>query len=162
KSGDLELMGIILYRKALVLKYTSGEKETLDIFFEAEKAFEKTGNLKRLSDCESAISDFYQNNLSNYQRAMEYCLKAMKLEDDMNLEASYIDNLMSLAGLYSLIGDHANALEQLKLAEAKLKQTNGSRNQYYSLENSLGEDYRLSGKYPEAIRAYNLAIQYNP
>ena len=162
KLEDAEVNGVLLFRTGMKIKYTSGNKDALDSLLKAEAVFEKAGNRRRLLDCETSIADFYQDNLTNYPVAMEYFLKSTRLAEDLNLEGPVIDNLTSLGILYSSVGDQVNGLKMLKRVEDQLKRTNGTKNQYYTLYNSLGEAYRLSGKYPEAIRTYNLAIEHKP
>ena len=93
---------------------------------------------------------------------MEYLLKAIQSAERSNYVFGQIDIFRSLGTLYSFIGDHTNALRYLKKAEVEFKRTNGTTKQYSYLQNSLGEAYRLSGKYPEAIQAYKLAIENAP
>jgi tetratricopeptide (TPR) repeat protein len=80
----------------------------------AEAAFEKSNNYVFLADCQKAIGDVYQNDLSNYPLAMEYLLKAIQSAERANYVLRQIDIFRSLGSLYSYIGDHTNALLYLK------------------------------------------------
>ncbi len=161
KMGDPELTGVLLYRAGMIIRNTTAKKDALDSLLKAEDALEKSGNINRLLDCWSQIADFNQNTVDNYPLAMEYLLKIIQTSEQRNLNTHYTDALIRLGGIYSIMGDHANALLVLEKARVAIKNSNDSKKSlFYALYNELGEEYRLSGRYPEAIQAYQLSIKY--
>jgi signal transduction histidine kinase/tetratricopeptide (TPR) repeat protein len=162
KMDDPELNGVLLYRFGLVILHTNPDKSAIDSLKKAEAAFEKSGSYKRLLDCQSQMVSYYQQYVSNYPMAMEYLLKYIQLSEKLNLSSYYIDGLTNLGALYSFIGDHEKSLETLEKARAEIKRLKVNKGLISQLQNSLGEEYRLSGRYPEAIQAYLLAIENNP
>jgi signal transduction histidine kinase/tetratricopeptide (TPR) repeat protein len=162
KMDDPELNGVLLYRFALFILHTTADKSLLDSLSKAEEAFEKSGSYERLLDCHSVIVTYYQQYISNYPMAMEYLLKYIHLSEKLNLPSYYIDGLTNLGALYSFIGDHEKSMATLEKARSEIKKVKVSKALISQLQNSLGEEYRLSGRYPEAIQAYQLSIENNP
>ena len=161
KMDDPELDGVLLFRNGLIIVRTNPGKSPIDSFKKAEQAFEKSGSYKRILDCQSLIFQYYQQYVDNYPLAMENILKYIQLSEKLNLPSYYIDGLTNLAALYTVIGDHDKALAVLEKVRTEIEKGKATKNQIYLLQNSLGEVYRLSGRYPEAIQAYKLAIEYN-
>ncbi|HEY2648839.1 MAG TPA: ATP-binding protein [Puia sp.] len=161
KMDDPELDGVLLYRFGLRIKRTSGDKSAIDSLKKAEKAFEKSGNQYRLLGCRIEIAEFYQNYIDNYPLAMEYDLKTLHLAERLNLHSAYIDAMTSLGALYNVIGDREKALAVLEKVKSEIKDGKATKSQVSLLHNSLGEVYRLSGRYTEAIQAYKVAMENN-
>jgi signal transduction histidine kinase len=159
KTDDPELNGILAYRFALIIQFGGRDKSALDSFSRAEEIFKKSGFHNRLLDCQSAMALYYSQVVSNYPMSMEYLLKYIRLSEKINSPTHYIDGLTSLGVLYTQIGDHEKALATLEKARAEMNKVKTTNNQINALQNSLGEEYRISGRYPEAIQAYNLAIE---
>ena len=161
KTGNPELVGFILYRLGNRIEHTTGSsKESLSYYLRAEEALGKSGNYKMLSDFQTVIADFYQVNLSNYPLAMEYLLKSLHSAEKAHSPSRILNNWMGLGTLYSLIGDHANALVYLEKTAIELKKGKGSKIENAALQTNLGEAFRLSGRYSEAIKAYKLALEF--
>ncbi len=159
KSGNPELMGVAYYRKGLSISASTGGKEALDYLKKAQTLFENSKNYERVLDVQTQIGNYYVGKGSNYALAMEYFLAALQTSEKVNYPSGRINILSYLGGLYSSMGDYNNAMVTLQKAEAEFKIAKGTVNQFTYLQNSLGEAYRLSGHYPEAIKAYKLALQ---
>ena len=158
---DQELNGVLLYRFGLIIMRESGDKSALDSLLKAEEILEKSGSYNRLLECQSQIASYYQQYVSNYPMALEYLLRYIQMSEKVNSPAHYIDGLTSLGALYSFIGDHEKALAELEKGMAEMNKMLVTKGQISQLQNSLGEEYRLSGRYPEAIKAYKLALETN-
>ena len=160
KLGDPELIGYVDLKFGEIFN-TNGDSKALDYLKKAEQAFEKSGSYWLLARCQNIIAYVNQNNLSNYPLAMEYILKAIHSAETANSPSRLNDGWMGLGNLYSLLGDNNNALVWLKKVEAEINKGNRNNETYSLLQISLGEAYRLSGKYPEAISAYKQAIKFS-
>ena len=160
KLGDPELIGYVILRVGQILML-SGDSKALDYLKKAEQAFEKSGSYWLLARCQNSIAVLYQINLSNYPLAMEYYLKNIRSAETAHSPSRLIEGWIGLGSLYALLGDNNNAVVWLKKAETEINKGNYNNYTYYLLQNSLGEAYRLSGKYPEAIAAYKQAIKFN-
>ena len=85
---------------------------------------------------------------------MEYFLAELKSAEEANDTLSLINSWSNLGSNYSYMGDQDNALIYLLKAETASKKL-GDKNIEAGLQASIGERYRLMGRYPEAIIAYN-------
>jgi len=156
--GNQELIGYFNLRVGQILMLNDDTK-SLDYLKKAEQAFEKSGSYWLLARCQNSIASLYQLILSNYPLAMEYSLKTIRSAETANSPSRLIEGWMGLGSLYALLGDNNNAVVWLKKAETEINKGNYNNYTYYLLQNSLGEAYRLSEKYLEAIAAYKLAIK---
>ncbi len=157
KIGNYELQARAQYylgNKFITTNYKKG----LLHFSKAEEIAENSGNKILLSRYQSNIGNFFLSILSDYAKAMEYYLKALRSAEQVNDTVSLIYCWSNLAAVYSYLGDHSNALTFLRKAEEANNKL-GDNVAEYNLQNSIGESYRLMGKYPEAITAYNKAIE---
>ena len=95
----------------------------------------------------------YHVSLSNYPKAMEYCMKALEAAEAANDLGSLIWVWNNLGSLYLYLGDYENSLLYLGKA-SNANKVYGDANLEALIQSSMGESYRLTGKYPEAIHAY--------
>lgn len=155
-TGDLEMQAQILSYLGSTIA-SRGNNKGLSYLFQAEELIRKSGNKVRLCSIQLSTGDIYQIYLSNYVKAMEYYLKGLHTAEGTNDPKSLITAWTDLGSLYALMGDQATALTYLLKAENANKKL-GNRTLEGNLQNSIGERYRLSKHYPEAIAAYNKSI----
>ncbi|MEO7049063.1 MAG: ATP-binding protein [Ferruginibacter sp.] len=155
KTGNLELQQRVLYSMGGIFE-GNDNKKALSYFLQAENMAKKSGNKVLLSTSQNAIGSFYQSYLSDYAKAMEYTLKGLHNAEETNYPLRLISSWMNLGTLYSYMGDQDIALIYLLKAENANKRL-GNKLYEAALQNAIGERYRLMGKYPEAIIAYNKA-----
>lgn len=124
---------------------------------EAESLAIKMDNKKLLSLAQWSVAEVSRNS-SNCARAMEYCLKSEKSAEEANCLSCKVFSWLQLAYLYALIGDYAKSNEYYeKQTEAiSLLGFNGSFVAHRL--NGLGENYRLTGNYPEALYYYQQSL----
>ena len=155
KSGDLELQANVLWRMASgISDVAQGEA----LLLKADSIAKLTGDFKLQVNVSSHVGGFYQNRVTNYAKAMEYFLAELSSAEEANDTISLINSWQNLGTLYSYLGDQDNALIYLQKAENANKRL-GNKQIEYNLQNAIGERYRLMGKYPEAIIAYNKFIE---
>ena len=156
KLGDPGLIGYVSFRYGRRMTL-SGNKDGLSYFLKAERIFENIHHHKRLAFCQQSIAYVYSSILSSYPSAMEYLLKAKESAEKAGSSYALYMISKSSASVHLMLGDYDNALANCKEAEAELKKA-GAGPKNSSLFNTFGEVYRLSGKYSEAIKAYEQAI----
>ena len=148
--NNKELAAYILYVKA---GNNTTTQEQLVKFIEAAEAFSKTNNKIMLAASYIGATVIYHVSLSNYPKAMEYCMKALEAAEAANDLGSLIWVWNNLGSLYLYLGDYENSLLYLGKA-SNANKVYGDANLEALIQSSMGESYRLTGKYPEAIHAY--------
>jgi two-component system, NtrC family, sensor kinase len=137
------------------LKELTGESQAgLAYSLKAEAAAQGTQDKKLIARVQLSISGIYENSMGDYAKAMDWTLKAEKIGEEINDLGTLAASWSSLAAIYLAIGDKANSLAYYKKALMANKILD-NKNLEFSLLNRIGEMYRLSGNYPEAIKAYN-------
>ncbi|HWC53931.1 MAG TPA: tetratricopeptide repeat protein, partial [Chitinophagaceae bacterium] len=155
--ADPELTASVLFVDGTI-KMTSNPKAALEAFKQAEEAVTKASNKRLYQFLLLGIEEIYSTSLSDYPSSMQYCLKLLQAAQETNDLYFKIIGWADIGSIYFSIGNQAEALRYFKMAEDANKKY-GNKNLESSLQTSIGEGYRLSGKYPEAIEAYNLSIQ---
>ena len=152
KMGDPRLKAFILSRKG----DDFNSPKSLQYNLEAEKIATQIGNQRLLSSIEADIGNYYIIQLSDYPKSLEYFLKGLTAAEQANDLAMKVYIWRNLGTLYANLGDQDKALEYFGDASQANKLL-GSNSIECLLQQSLGESYRLSGKYREAIQAYKLS-----
>ncbi|MBS1574397.1 MAG: tetratricopeptide repeat protein, partial [Bacteroidetes bacterium] len=162
QAGDInksidnkELSAYILYVNAT---NTSSAQDQLSKFLEAADAFSNINNKRMLAACYNSIVIIYQQYLSDYPKAMEYSMKAVEAAEASNDLGYLIRAWDNLGSLYTAMGDYENGLLYLGKASNANKEY-GNANIESILQIDMGECYRFTGKYPQAIHAYTEALK---
>lgn len=159
-SKNPDLIGLTFYRHALIIEYkTDDTKKSLEFLVKAAEALQKSNNYKLLTNCLVKIANTYTIYLSNYPLAIEYLYKAINSAEKSNIPTLLISTLLSFGNLYALTGDYSNALVYIEKARVEMVKSKTEQFYYSSVQTNLGEVYRLSGRYPEAIKAYQSSIE---
>jgi len=132
---------------------TGESKQALEYAFKAEAAAQKTSNKALISRRQTGVSALYANSVGDYTKAMEWALKAEKNAEEANDLNALAASWSSIATIFTNIGDQSNAILYYKKALNANKKL-GNQTLEFNLLNRIGEMYRLSGRYPEAIKAY--------
>jgi len=149
------LSAYILYVKAT---NNSVSQYQLSKFLEAADAFSNINNKRMLAACYNSIVIIYQQYLSDYPKAMEYSMKAVEAAEASNDLGYLIRAWDNLGSLYTVMGDYENGLLYLGKASNANKKY-GNANIESILQIDMGECYRFTGKYPQAIHAYMEAVK---
>jgi signal transduction histidine kinase len=154
KMDDPGLKVFILSRKGII----PNSPNSLQYNLEGEKIATEIGNQRLLATIESVIGSYYFNTLIDYPKSLEYSLKGLAAAEQANDLGAKISIWRNLGTLYAILGDQDKALQYFREA-SKANKLLGSNSIESFLQNALGESYRLSGKYAEAIEAYKLSNQ---
>lgn len=138
---------------ASINNQTGNGKQALEYALKAEAAAQKTQNKALISRRQTAVAALYSNSVSDYTRAMEWALQAEKNGEEANDLSALAASWSAIATIFTNIGDQSNAIAYYKKALGANKRL-GNQALEFNLLNRLGEMYRLTGKYPEAIKAY--------
>ena len=132
---------------------TGESKQALEYAFKAEAAAQKTTNKALISRRQAGISGLYSTSVGDYTKAMEWALKAEKNAEEANNLNALAGSWAGIATIFTNIGDQSNAILYYKKALDANKKL-GNQALEFNLLNRIGEMYRLTGKYTEAIKAY--------
>ncbi|HEY2582819.1 MAG TPA: tetratricopeptide repeat protein [Mucilaginibacter sp.] len=132
-------------------------REALFYYLKADSVAMKLDDKKLIARCQTSLSSLYQNSFGDLAKAMDWALKAEKSAEDANDLRSKATAWSAIAGIYTTLGDQENALAYYKKSLGANK-TLGNSALEFSLLNRIGEMYRLTGKYPEALKAYREGI----
>ena len=149
KTRDLKIKALILYRKGQV----PNSPQQLQNWLEAENIATQAGYQRLLPIIYNSLGLYYLQTLTNYPKCLEYYLKnldAAERTDDLYWK---ISSWRGLGSLYAGLGDQEKALQYFGQA-SKANKLLGSKNIESELQEALGESYRLSGQYRQAIDAY--------
>jgi len=135
-------------------RITGVGKGSLAYDLKAEAAAQTTQNKKLIAKRQIAISGVYANSLGDFTKAMDWALKAEKNSEEINDLETLAQAWSTIATIYTGIGDRANAILYYKKA-LTANQKLGNRNLEFNLLNRIGEMYRLTGNYTEALKAYH-------
>ena len=160
KTGDLRLKFWTLMRFSTYYLF-SNYRRALPYALEAEKVADKIHHRSLLSIAQSIISATYYYT-GNFNAAMDYGMKALKSGEEAACLSCQFVALDWIGGIHSFIGDYDKSNEYFQKALEYAQQLGYSKIALASLANSIGENYRLTGKYAEALKNYKEAHENAP
>ncbi|HLX91742.1 MAG TPA: ATP-binding protein [Puia sp.] len=128
-------------------------KRSLDYALKAEKAAEKVGNTALLSWMENTVATEYIS-MSNCSQGLEQTVKALKSGEESNCGDCIVQAYLKLGLIYSLIGDFDISNQYYQKYQEGAEKLGYSKSITSVAFVDIGENYRLTGKYPEALKAY--------
>ncbi|MGC4037065.1 MAG: ATP-binding protein [Chitinophagaceae bacterium] len=154
---DMALKTEITMNRALEYRF-SDPKKALDLYTAAEKIATESNNLRLVSATQMNIGSIYTTSLANYPKAMEYILKSLRNAEQINYSSGVVSGYRALGNLYTYLGDEQTSLVYFQKA-AEANKRYGDRDVETLLFNDMGESFRLTGRYPEAITNYQKGLQ---
>ena len=154
KTRNKELKASIFIVEGMV---NDNLQQKLSLFLKADSVAAKSSNYILQSRANYLLANTYVTAFSDYGKAIDFSFRALHLAESANDTKSLITCWTGLGNIYAQIGDQKNALFYLNKAEEANKKFKDLGIEYL-LQNALGERYRLLGKYPEAIKAYNKGL----
>jgi two-component system NtrC family sensor kinase len=143
-----------VYSSIANLKYNTGEgKSALAFSLKAYGIAQSLQDKVLMSRCEAVIASTYSNSIGDYAKAMDWALRAEKSAEEANNLGLQAQAWSNLAAIYLPMGDITKSLFYYKKALDANKKL-GNIFLEFNLLNRIGEMYRLTGNYPEALKAY--------
>ncbi|HLX90404.1 MAG TPA: ATP-binding protein, partial [Puia sp.] len=158
ESKDMVMQTWVLDRLALCY-YVSDSRRAVDYALKAEELAEKIGNTTLLAATEGIVATQYSEQSNNAQ-GLEHAVKAIKLAEKSNCGECLTQSYVVLGNIYSLIGDYdiSNQYYQKNLEEGE--KLGHEKSSTIVILTNIGENYRLTGKYPEALANYRSALVF--
>ncbi len=153
--NDKEWQSSSLLYLGNILSFANEPTASLEKMLKAEELARELTNKKILANAERSIGTAYSHVFANYPLGMEWLLRSVHTSEAIGDLGGLQISWRGIGDIYSMLGDNEKALECLQKSAAisdKLALKDPS------LINSIGEAYRLMGKYPEAIAAYTEAL----
>lgn len=129
-------------------------KRALLFYFKADSLAENLKDKALTARVQRLIGNFYATSLSDYPKAMDWALKAVKNAEEANSLNDLVLSWISIATYHTIMGEQKSSLIYYQKALEANKQL-GNTTILNSLYNGIGERYRLMGNYSEALKAYN-------
>jgi signal transduction histidine kinase len=142
---------------ATLKNFTGENQEALSNILKAEAVAELTHNKILIAQTQIRVSGMYSSSRGDYIKAMDWAIKSEKNAEDANDLNTLAQSWSVFATIYTQIGDPANALIYYKKSLEANKKL-GNQALEFNLLNRIGEMYRLTGKYNEAIKAYKEGV----
>jgi two-component system NtrC family sensor kinase len=163
KIKNAELSAIALMAMGQAKAQTTENRQALSYYLKAAIVAKDITNKRLLSNIQRVTAGHYANSLSDLPKAMEWLLTSLRTAESINCLACMAVSWVDLAALYTQMNDQENSLtyyQKAMDAYKQLKDTTAER----GLWNNIGERYRVLGKYPEAIKAYQegISLSKNP
>ncbi len=157
KLANRELSVSVLLAMGDTKAKTAENKHAIAYYLKAEAIAHGISDKKILANSQRVIANFYDVSLTDYPKAFEWLFKSIKTGEEANCINCLARSWAALGGLYGGIDDQTKSLVYYNKALEANKQI-GDKVLQFKLLNNVGERYRLSGYYSEAIKTYNLAL----
>jgi two-component system, NtrC family, sensor kinase len=156
KTGNRELQLWVSLRTAGCYQ-ANDYRLSLKWALKAEQLAQEIGNKVLLSKAQTFLGSTYWG-LSDYASAMEYDTKALKAGEETNCLDCQVFTWQTMANLYVSLGDYAKANEYYQKLLKGYEQLGIRGSATDEVFISIGETYRLSGKYTQALDYYRQSI----
>ncbi len=131
-------------------------QKALENYERSLKANEITGNRARTSKTLNNIGNIFFG-LSNYEEAMKYHLKALKIREEMNDQYGIATSCMNL-GIATAVTDKQEALRYYFRAIEVQDRIDDKIGKSRTLDN-IGSCYKGMGDFPKALEYFNKALE---
>ncbi|MEO8148629.1 MAG: ATP-binding protein [Bacteroidia bacterium] len=156
KSGDKNAMFWAYRSLGQAMLYTSESINSIEPFSKALRVAVAEGNPRLIISAQLAFVDYYKNVKVVYPVALVWALKALHTAEQYHNTIDLPIIYRNIGLVYLMIGEDEKSLTHLQKALAASRQTGDNETEQYVL-NDIGERYRITGMYPEALQAYSEA-----
>ncbi|MBS1575936.1 MAG: tetratricopeptide repeat protein, partial [Bacteroidetes bacterium] len=139
------------------LYFNTDLSRSLDYALKANAAAEKTGDKILLTMAKVAIANAY-SGIGNNTASMEFSMKALKSAEEAHSLVWQTSSWVNIGDIYSAIGDYDKSNLYYQKSLEAYKQLGFRGRAIPVLVTRIGENYRLTGKYPEALQQYKLSL----
>lgn len=115
-------------------------------------------NAKSIAKAQKELGLIYLTRLNDFQKAMEYFIKSMAIEDSLSLKESLVITNLAIAQIFEEVEDYPNSKDYLNQAKVLNTSFNNDDIDLYIL-NKLGKINASNGYLKEALINYNEVIE---
>lgn len=133
-------------------------RRALSWALKAEEFAQTLSDKKLLSKAQLTAAEVYRNS-SDLGKAMEYLLKAEKSAKEASCLSCEVFTWLQLGYLHTLIGEYDKSNEYFEKQTSAIQQLGLTGLFASNRLNGIGENYRLTGRYAEALRHYRQALE---
>ncbi len=156
QSGDKTAMFWAYRSLGSALFNTSQSKDAIKVFKQAYAIAQSALNPKLIIYGQLAFVDYYKSIEINYPLALQWSLKALQVAEKYNDKEDMPIAYRNIGIIYLLLGDDNKSLVNLQKALLTSEAVGDMQTKMFVL-NDLGEKYRVTGHYTEALNFYNQA-----
>jgi two-component system NtrC family sensor kinase len=156
KSGNKNLVSEASTALGFALASAEQNDLALHYLWNGVALAQSVNDKRQLAYAQAALAEVYAIYYNDFVKALDWGLKALHTAQQNNAAESLADILGNLANIYNSLGDTTTALAYYQQALEANKKI-GNISMQANLLNNKGEIYRLSGKYLEALKAYEAA-----
>jgi len=160
QTGDRSMEALVYLRLGGVYMLKD-LRQSISELLKAEKIALELADEKLLMIVQNDLSSRH-TSLGELAKAMDYSNSALALAEKLNLPNYKYGALNNLMNIYIHMGDFDRANEHLRNLIDLHRQLGLGNSQLVGLYNGLGENDRLSNRFPEAIASYEMALKYAP
>jgi len=143
-----------LYQLGLLYKEQGRYAEALTLYYQILEEEEGTAPPQDLTSLYQKLGDLYLKE-EQPEKAQPFCEKALSIWEDLKDQAGLVRSYLCLSEIYSVQGDHAEALTY---AQQALALGESSPSQLFLCYEHLGKLYRRQQAYPEVMAACQNAL----
>lgn len=156
-TEDLSLQWNVYIKKGSNYEFSGDLREALSWGLKSENLAEEINNKEYIFRSQNFLSNIYAS-LGDFGKAMDYGMQSFKRAQEQNNSYYLYLSYLNLGNLYSLIGDHDKSNEYFQKLPDLIKKLGLGNDQLSTLYNGLGENFRLTQKYSEALDYYKKAL----
>lgn len=159
QADDYPLIKANCFRtKALIYQIGDKISEALELYEEAIKLFENTGNIRGSLSCLNNTGAIYSDIYQNTEKALKYYLKVKDFSEEYNIELYGLIALINIACIHELRNNNKLAYDYFKQSLEIALQGNYN-NEVFFIYNMLTKTCIRLNKYSEAYQYHNLILQ---
>lgn len=156
-TEDLSLQWNVYIKKGSNYEFSGDLREALSWGLKSEKLAEEINNKEYIFRSQNFLSNIYAS-LGDFGKAMDYSMQSLNIAQEQNNGYFLYLSYLNFGNLYSLIGDHDKSNEYFQKLPDLIKKLGLGNDQLSTLYNGLGENFRLTQKYSEALDYYKKAL----
>lgn len=154
-KDDKEYQVKVLLARGRRIVLTTGDTTAIDDYLKSESIAQTLADKKILANAQLSLGGLYVIVFPNYPKAMGWLLKSIQTGESANCPTCLSLSWRYMGDLYSALGDYEKSFSYYNKA-LHVDDSLGVKNS--NLLNSIGENYRKTGKYAEALALYKSSM----
>ncbi len=158
KEKDNDVLGKGHFEKGFYYWGRGSKTKTIQNFLKSEDFFTKTNNKKYLSDVFIQFGFYYQDEIKDYNKALEYYKKYTDLLEEGSF--SRINTYDLMAELYGKQSKYEKSLEYYQMSEELYKQNKNTNGFHYGLLLlNIANVYSHLKEYKKSLNYYDTSLE---